>query len=110
MGARMGFDGRMEFSDDNPIELDCGCIAEAGDDYYECAIRVWDARAEEVVKLSFTYCGDECCKGRMLAELLEQYSEEETHHIDSAEDSANEYADYRYDESVTDRLILEGDY
>lgn len=110
MGASLNSNGSFEFTDDSPIECDCGCIVEAGEDYYKYSIDVFDTRANEVVKIQFTHCGDLGCLGRMLTENLEGYAIVEECHIDSAEDSADEYADYIYEEKISDALILKGDY
>ena len=96
--------GNYDFFDDEPVECDCGCIVEAGENYHTYCLKIWDVVACEVVPISFTYCGDTECLGKLLAESTEGYAVDEEVHINTATDEADKMYDYISDREWEDNI------
>lgn len=59
------------YVDDEPIALDCGCTAYAGDTYIADTIKVWNCDKDKLDKIEITYCSDiEECMGRAYDEKI----------------------------------------
>lgn len=84
----------MTFRDDEPVLLDCSCIAGPGDDYYEVLIPEEDIHTHKIKYHHVTYCGDE---NYCFYEAIRDYLDVEKKHVDTSEDKAYEYGDILYD-------------
>ena len=84
----------FHFEDDEPLELDCGCVAEAGDCYVETdmAIQVSGKRIEHI---SVCTCEDEFCIAKTLFEKINKYGyiSMEVHRLKTASEKELECAE-----------------
>lgn len=67
--TRLGFDGKYEFEDDEPIALDCGCTAYPGDGYERHLFKVGN---DNVYR---TCCyNKEDCTCNIFQEVMKKYN------------------------------------
>lgn len=85
---------RFQFEDDEPINLDCGCVAEAGDSYVETdmAIQVSGKRIEHITVCT---CDDKDCIATALFEKINKYGyiSMEVHRLKTASEKELECAE-----------------
>lgn len=83
----------MKFYDDDPVELDCGCTAFAGDKYFEIKVPTYNKEGK-ITYRHLTYCGENECLGN----ILDGEFDYKTHYISTAYDNECDYGDRKYDE------------
>lgn len=90
------FLGKAHFGDDESVELDCGCFADAGDDYYEVTLKVID-KDGNVKEETMTTCTE--CYAEHVVSFLENHNmiEITEQHVNSADDEYDDYQDYMAD-------------
>lgn len=83
------------FSDDKPVECNCGCMVYSGW-VTEATITVMHKGKPKTV--IYTYCEEEGHEATAMHDALYKQLDTEQHHIMTAEDKENEYADLQRDE------------
>lgn len=92
----------IQFEDDEPVELDCGCVCDDGS-YSISSCKIWNRETKELEEVTLTYCYDneeECfCKAVESKLNFKRFFSYMEGYVKTAYEKECELGDLRYDES-----------
>ena len=57
-----------------PKVLDCNCTVDEEESYFDAHFKIWNSQTKTLDSIDFTYCGDEDCFKRLVAEKLDNHN------------------------------------